>query len=769
MGRFLKILFGIILLVIIVAIALPFFIDPNDFKPQIQSAIKEKTGRDLAIEGNLELSVFPWLGVSTGNLTLSNAPGFSDKPFAKIDACQVKVKLIPLLSKKLEVSRIELKGLNLNLAKNKQGITNWDDLIKSSSVEEKPATQSQDKSKKGNPLSALALGGIDIEQAHVTWDDQQQGKYSELSDFNLSTDELVFDHPIDVELSFNLKNKNPDLSETLSLSTQLTVNEQLNIFELKRVDLNSLTTGNDIPGGKLTLNLLSDIAVNLIQNTVSISGLKLDLDDVTAEKIKVTLLSDVAINLTEQSINTSGLQIKAGNLFQNKLSADLSANLAINLNQQTLSVSELKLNAGDLKLTADIKGTQVKDNPSFKGPINIAAFNLANFIKNLGISIPEMQDAQALSQFSTSFNLQATTNSAEIKNLLVKLDDTNIKGSASIRNFSKPAIKFDLNVDTIDADRYLSPKKDNEPKAVTSPASTAVATAELFPVETLRKLNANGQIKIGALTMNQLKMQGIRLKLDAAKGVIKTQQGINKLYQGAYSGNSSINVQNKLPRLSLNEKLSNIQVEPLFKALDITERMSGLINASIKVVGRGNSTQAIKSSLNGDVNFSFKDSIIKGFNLQKLIDSSKSLLANKALPTGNKKDQTVFSIIKGTAQINNGVVSNHDLLAQSSKVQIKGSGTANLSTEALKYKINTKVLKRSASKTEAEKIRGIPLAINIGGNFSKPTYSLDLETMVRAKYQDKIDKTINKNKDKLLEKLDEELGPGVSDALKNLF
>ena len=769
MGSFLKILFVIILLIIIAAIALPFFIDPNDFKPQIQTVIKEKTGRNLSIEGDLELSIFPWLGVSTGNLTLSNAPGFSDKPFAKIDACQVKVKIIPLLSKKLEVSRIELIGLNLNLAKNKQGITNWDDLIKSSNEEKKPATQTQGNIKKENPLAAFALGGIAIEQAHITWDDQQQGKYSELNDFNLSTDELVFNQPIDVELSFNLNNKNPDLSETLNFSTQLTVNEQLNMFDLKAATLKSLTTGDDIPGGKLTLNLLSDIAVDLVQNTVSISGLKLDLDDVTAEKIKVTLLSDIAINLTEQSINTTGLKIKAGNILQNKLSADLSANLAINLNQQTLSVSDLKLNAGELQLTANIKGTQIKDNPSFNGPINITSFNLAKFLKSLDIAIPETQDAQALNQFSTAFNLQATTNSADIKNLLVKLDDTNIKGSASIHDFSKPAIKFDIKVDTIDADRYLSPKKDNEPKTVSTPSGAAVATAELFPVEMLRNLNANGQINIGDLTINQLKMQGIRLKLNAAKGVIKTQQGINKLYQGAYSGNSSINVQNKLPQLSLNEKLSNIQVEPLLKALDITERMTGLINASIKVIGRGNSTQAIKSSLNGDVDFSFKDSIIKGFNLQKLIDSSKSLLANKALPTGNKKDQTVFSIIKGTAQINNGIINNNDLLAQSSKVQINGSGTANLSTEALKYKINTKVLKRSSSKTEAEEIRGIPLAINIGGNFSKPTYSLDLETMVRAKYQGKIDKTINKNKDKLLEKLDEKLGPGVSDALKNLF
>ncbi len=767
MSRFLKIILFIILLVIVAVIALPFFIDPNDFKPEIQTTIKEKTGRDLIIEGDLELSVFPWLGVSTGNLTLSNSPGFSDKPFAKIDASHVKVKLIPLLSKKLEVSRIELKGLSLNLAKNKQGTTNWDDLVQVKDEEKQPKTKDTVKSE--NPLSALSLGGISIEQAHIIWDDQQQGKYSELSDFNLTTDELIFDQPIDIELSFNLKNKNPDLNETLNLSTRLTVNEQLNIFDLKEIDLQSLTTGKDIPGGKLTLNLLSDIAVNLALNTVSISGLKLGLDDLTEEKLKVTLLSDIAINLAEQSINTSGFKINVTNLMQNKLSADLSTDLVINLNQQTLSAAGLKLNAGELRLTADIKGTQIKDNPSLRGSINIAPFNLAKFLKNLDIALPEMQDSQALSLLSTTFNLQATTNSAEIKSLLVKLDDTNIKGSASINNFNKPAVKFNINVDSIDVDRYLAPKNKNEPKSATTPSANAVATAELFPVETLRKLNANGQISIGDLIMNQLKMKGVEFKLNAKNGKIKTQQGIKKLYQGTYSGNTSINVQSKTPHLFLNQKLSNIQVEPLLKALDITDRMTGLISASAKIDGQGNSTKDIKSSLNGNVDFSFKDSVIKGFNLQKLIDSSRLLLQNKALPGENKKDQTVFSIIKGTAQIHNGIVSNNDLLAQSSKVHINGSGTANLATEALNYKIKTKVLKRSATEAKAEKIRGIPLAIKIGGNFSKPSYSLDIKTMVKAKYQDKIDNTINKNKDKLLDKLDKKLGPGVSDALKNLF
>ena len=123
---------------------LPFFIEPNDFKPEISAAVKDNTGRELILEGDLKLSLFPWIGISTGKIALGNAEGFQDQPFATAEESNVKVKLLPLLSKKIEVKRIVLKGLALNLAKNKQGITNWDDLTKSddSKLITPPATDS---------------------------------------------------------------------------------------------------------------------------------------------------------------------------------------------------------------------------------------------------------------------------------------------------------------------------------------------------------------------------------------------------------------------------------------------------------------------------------------------------------------------------------------------------------------------------------------------------------------------------------------------------
>ena len=105
MGSLIKWLFGLILLVVVVIVAavviLPMVIDPNDYKPQIVATAKEKLGRDVAIEQDLGLSVFPWLGIETGGVRIGNADGFKAASFAEIEKLGLKVKLLPLLSRKI--------------------------------------------------------------------------------------------------------------------------------------------------------------------------------------------------------------------------------------------------------------------------------------------------------------------------------------------------------------------------------------------------------------------------------------------------------------------------------------------------------------------------------------------------------------------------------------------------------------------------------------------------------------------------------------------
>ena len=115
---------GIIAALIIAAAIYIFLIfDPNKYKAEITTMVHKATGRELTIQGDLKLSLFPWLGVETGVMTLNNLPEFGRQPFAKIDAAAIKVKLLPLLHKDVEVDTVTLNGLYLNLILQKYGST----------------------------------------------------------------------------------------------------------------------------------------------------------------------------------------------------------------------------------------------------------------------------------------------------------------------------------------------------------------------------------------------------------------------------------------------------------------------------------------------------------------------------------------------------------------------------------------------------------------------------------------------------------------------
>jgi AsmA protein len=703
----LSIIAAIVFLIVIAAFTLPFLIDPNNFKPEIADAVKDKTGRDLTLTGELKLSIFPWLGVSTGKMALGNAAGFQDKPFATVDESDIQVMLLPLLSKKVEISRLTLKGLILNLAKNPQGESNWKDLTASDVTKTipSPSANTIDIQDEAEAAALFSIGGIAMENAQINWDDQQSGKHLLIKDVNLKTDKFSYDEPVAVELSLVVLNPKTKFTESIKLTTGFTANEKFDSFLLSRSDLQTISEGENIPGKALTAELT---------------------------------VIDAALDMAKQTVKVSGLQLKSK----------------------------------DVTLSAEITGNSIKDKPSFQGPVSIAAFSPVQVMKQLGITVPVMQDTNSLSTSAVNFNLLATEDSVDLQNLVMTLDDTQIKGSTSIKDFAQTLITFNLAADAIDIDRYLPPVTGKSSKPITSPAVALAVGASALPVETLRKLNIDGQLSLDKLKINGLSMQDIQLNLSAKNGIIKTQQSAKAFYQGSYNGSLNFDMRNKKPALALNEKISHVQVEPLLKDFKGEAQMSGVVDASAQLQGQGKNSRELKSSLNGSLNFLFKDSAVKGFNLQKMIDQAKALVKEPALPANNKNDQTLFSEIKGTATLNNGLFQNNDFVATASRIHINGKGNADLNTEKLDYKFIATFIKTKATATEPEQVHDTPINIIVAGIFSKPTYTLDVSSLLTEKNKAKIEKFVEKNQekiDKIADKIDKKLGPGVGDLLKGLF
>ncbi|NOQ36150.1 MAG: AsmA family protein [Methylococcaceae bacterium] len=668
-------------LVLVTALCLPFLIDPNDFKAEIEAAVKEQTGRTLTINGNLKLSIFPWLGITTGQIKLSNAQGFSEPHFAQIQQSELNVKLIPLLSKQLDVSEIVFKGLRLHLSKNKQGITNWDDL-----KSEKKET------KNGNPLAILAIAGLVIDDAAIIWDDLQSGQHIEIKDMRLKVDKLTFNQQVPITLSFKAINKQPALNQLINFSGGLIVSDSLQKFYLKDIKLNINSKGVSIPTGELNLHLF--------------------------------------------------------------------ANAMLDKTAQHFQLSDLKLSSGELKISAKVDA-YLKEQAQIKLSVALSNFNIAKFLNKMEVKLPKRADDKALNDLELAFKLQANSQQLKIDDINIKLDETTLKGTVEISDFADPAITFNLALDRINADRYLPPKDKNKTKDIATPASAAAIGASLFPVETLRKLNATGQIVIEELKINDLKMQGLTLKLDAKEGIVQGRQDIKQFYEGSYQGGFKLNVNPAQPVLSLNEQLNNIQLEPLLEDIKGESKMTGSVNISAKLTGHGNTRDAIKSSLKGQLSFVFKNGIIKGFNIQSMIDKGKALIKGTPMPENHHNNQSTFSKISATANISDGLVQTNDLLALSSKIRVSGSGNASLMTDELNYQLKAIRIKQKATADSPEVLSSQPIFINVTGTFDKPKPRLDIAKTLLAKNKDKIDK--------VLDSLDENLPEKVEDFLKKFF
>ena len=140
-------LVGVLFAILLLALAvLVFTFDANNYKDTITAQVEKQTGRQFEIAGDISLSVFPWIGIQVEEVKLANAEGFSKEPFVRISQLDVKVMLLSLLHKELQVDKVRLHGLFASLEVNKDGGNNWSDLTAQEQPGPALTTQSQEQS-----------------------------------------------------------------------------------------------------------------------------------------------------------------------------------------------------------------------------------------------------------------------------------------------------------------------------------------------------------------------------------------------------------------------------------------------------------------------------------------------------------------------------------------------------------------------------------------------------------------------------------------------
>jgi AsmA protein len=170
---------AIVALVVLGVLVVIWLVDPNTFKSNIEAAVRDATGREFTLVGDIELGFFPWLALRTGEGHFGNAPGFGAEPMVAWKSAQLGAKLFPLLSGKLVADRVLLSGADLRLVRRADGIANWQGM-----GGRKPADPN------AKPME-IHIDGVRIENSRVSFVDETVPRRIEVTALNLTTDEIA--------------------------------------------------------------------------------------------------------------------------------------------------------------------------------------------------------------------------------------------------------------------------------------------------------------------------------------------------------------------------------------------------------------------------------------------------------------------------------------------------------------------------------------------------------------------------------------------------
>ena len=706
MFKLLKWLIGLVftlaLLILLAVLIIPKVFDPNDYRDQIVQLAKDKTNRDLRLDGDLSVSVFPWLGVKTQSLSFSQPEKIGGEMVA-VDTAQLRLKLMPLLSKRVEIDTIVLDQPKLRLVTLKDGTDSFSGLFDESEEE-----ASVEEESGGDFDVAIVIEGVKITNAEVTIDNRAEQSRYDITDFNLNTGNLIGSSLAPVSMSgFFNDASNPDTVE-FDLTTKA------------QIDKDSL----DVNGADLVLSVIHG------EN-------KVDLD------------ADVFSVTQSQIIDISDLKAK----WVGAQSATVSVpSINLNLEQQTANIANTQISAAGLNaIISDIVATQIIDAPKVKGALQVDEFNARSLIKDFEVDF-EPADANVLKKVSMTANFNATKESVDIDNLKFNLDESLLVGSLGVVNFDDPRMKFDLKLNSINLDKYLPESEEEQGEEESSFSSDSLSV----PMSAFKDINVNGSFVADQLISGGLELNDIDVKVVSTNGNVTITPKAS-LYDGttdgqiAFSdnggGTSTLKIKNEIDLVSLGEMLTSAE---------ITEQLSGIGSLIIDVVvTEKNGVQ----SNEGTIKLQAKNGALKGFDLQKMVTKGYSAYQNFSGKSSDEEflssdadEETKFAELLGTFNLKDFKITNDDFSMKAPFFRVGGEGDIFIDKQTLDYKVDFAVVEslKGQGGEAFDKLKGVIIPIRLKGDLTSPSYSLDWTQLYKSIAKQKVEEEKSKLlKDKL--------------------
>jgi len=302
---------GFLTLVVVAFAYILIGINPNDYKPEIVDQVKTNTGRELVIDGDIEWSILPSIGLKLGKIRINSPEGFPEQPLMQLDAANIDLAFWPLLSKKIEIGMISVENLSLFIHTRKDGVSNLDQKEDIKKALEEAKQDSAEAQSDMPGIKGLTIKGIQVLDANVVIEDLAAETKQTIGPVNFTLGQLELGKEVPISLS--IKADTGDVKVSVDSKGQIRIGKELKQFEM--IDLNTAITasGESLPDKQVDIQHQMSGNYNLTQQTATLDSMTLSLLDMVFKgKLQAKLAGkpDISYELTSGAIDLDALLAK---------------------------------------------------------------------------------------------------------------------------------------------------------------------------------------------------------------------------------------------------------------------------------------------------------------------------------------------------------------------------------------------------------------------------------------------------------------------------
>ncbi len=766
--------------------------------PRIEGALQRK----VEIE-DVSLSIWGGLGVDVKGMRIFNPEGFEQESLFRFDQLSIRVKFLPLFQKRIEIKKLIIDAPQINLERNKKGITNFGDLIRGEG---------------GSIILPVAFDRLQIRGGEIRYTDDVTKKKIVLHQYE-QDERLLLDQKMEnaeitgrirvnqIELNLpDYKGKLPPLS--ISLEHHINLNIPKDLLDIKSVKIGIGEVGLDMKGKveKLSSSPFLDLKIesdkiplrdlfnSLPQiessplNQLKTSGNIEVLASVKGE-LKGTLFPRVEgrvvlkdakvefpdvsqpltmpygeINFNNRSLNFFSSEAKLGgapmevklvleDFSDPSLSSKLRINLDLVLLSEFVSLPEGTHISGQAEMNLRAYGkVKLPETMNFSGRVDLRKAQVK--MPSLGVPVRNL-DAEILLKGED----------VDVSNLTMTLGKSplSLQGKVyrAIPYFlsskkGKPLLSFNLDSPYLNLDEIF-PVPSAEGKAEKGSGGAGVV---LLP-----DINVEGQLFIKKAIFREMEFSNLSASMNLTDGVLRMDNLVAQVFSGSVGGRVSCDLKD-IDHIQYDMNFTANQIEAndfLSRFTSLDDHLFGKLNLNASFSGRGNRLEDIQKTLFGSGTVSFADGRLVNF---KILEKLASFLKIKSF-----KEQKIKTL-RNSFRVVDGRIWFDDFSATTRDGDFELLGSVGLDG-SLDYKL-TVVLSEELSlgfdalgdlsgylKNEQGRV---VLDIKISGSASSPNFVLET-SRAEKKFKEQMKARVKEKK----EEIKDQFKKKAEEWLKNLF